>query len=296
MSALVAPGIAVAVAAAVLWGVYLFALKRYVAGVPATVLAVVVNGCALAWYAPVVAARLSPGDLPAPESLGVAGVLALAGTVLGVGAGFVLFVNALALGEVSYVTPINKVVPALVLPLELLLLGADLPPLAVVGVAVVTVAVYAANYRGGDPTEPLRRAVSARPAQLALLSAGAYAVGDVAKRAALDGVGLPPEALVVVVLGGVLLLLLPLAVRDRAGDWERPPATTFLALGLLVATAEHLTSVAFAALPASIASPVVNTQAVVAVVLGGVVLGERRLGARLVAAALAVVGVGLLAT
>ncbi len=108
----------------------------------------------------------------------------------------------------------------------------------------------------------------------------------------------------VVVVGGVLVVLLPLAVRDlralrAAGDGDGagtlPPATTFVALGLLVAGAEHLTSVAFDALPASIASPVINTQAIVAVLLGGVVLGERRLGARLVAAALAVVGVGLLA-
>ncbi|UIO99619.1 EamA family transporter [Halobaculum sp. CBA1158] len=295
MSALVAPGIAVAVAAAVLWGVYLFALKRYVAGVPATVLTVLVNACALAWYAPVALSRLSPGDVPTPATLGLGGSLALVGSVLGVGVGFVLFVNALALGEVSYVTPINKVVPAFVLPLELLLLGADLPALAFVGIAVVTVAVYVANYRGGDPTEPLRRAVTVRPAQLALLSAGAYAVGDVSKRAVLDGVGLPPEALVVVVLGGVLLVLLPLAARDWPGDRATPPATTFIALGLLVATAEHLTSVAFSLLPASVASPVVNTQAVVAVLLGGVLLGERRLGTRLVAAALAVVGVGLLA-
>ncbi len=280
-----------------LWGVYLFALKRYVAGVPATVLTVLVSACALAWYAPVALSRLSAADVPAAATLGLGGSLALVGSVLGVGAGFVLFVNALALGEVSYVAPINKVVPAFVLPLELLLLGADLPALAFVGVAVVTVAVYVANYRGGDPAEPLRRAVTARPAQLALLSAGAYAVGDVAKRAALDRVGLPPAALVVLVLGGVLLVLLPLAVRDWPGGGRRtlPTATTFVALGLLVAVAEHLTSVAFSLLPASVASPVINTQAIVAVLLGGVILKERRLGTRLVAAALAVVGVGLLA-
>ncbi|WP_277554955.1 EamA family transporter [Halobaculum limi] len=293
MTALVSPGIAVAVAAAVLWGVYIFSLKRYVSGVPATVLTVLVNVCALAWYAPVVAVRLSPSDLPDPASIGVGGVLALVGVVGGVAAGFVVYVNALAIGEVSYVTPINKIVPVFVLPMEVALLGADLPALAVAGVLVVTAAVYVANYRGGNLLEPLRRAASARPAQLALLSAVAYAVGDVGKRAVLDRVGLPPEALVVVVLGGVLLVLLPLAIRDWPS--KRPPLSTFAALGLLVATAEHLTSVAFAALPASIASPVINTQAVVAVVLGGVILGEQRLGTRLVAAALVVCGVGLLA-
>lgn len=287
------PGILVAVVAALLWGVYLFALKRHFDAYPATVLTVLVNGFALVWYAPVAATSVAPADLPSAAGLGFDGALALLGAVLGVAAGFVLFLHALALGEVSYVAPINKVVPVFVLPLEVALLAADVPPLAVAGIVVVTLAVYVANYRGGDPTEPLRRAATSRAARLALLSAAAFAVGDVAKRAVLDRVGLPPEALVPTVLGGVLLVLLPSAVRNWPA--ARPPYRGFAAVGLLVAGAEHFTSVAFAAVPASIASPIVNTQAVVAVVLGGVLLGEQRLGTRLVAAALAVAGVGLLA-
>ena len=287
------PGVVFAVAAALLWGVYLFALKRYFDAYPATVLTVLVNCSALLWYLPVVSTRVDPADLPSPGALGLGGALALVGAVLGVAVGFVLFLHALALGEVSYVAPINKVVPVFVLPLEVGLLAADVPPLAVAGIAVVTLAVYVANYRGGDPVEPLRRAATSRPARLALLSAAGFAVGDVAKRAVLDRVGLPPEALVPTVLGGVALLLLPSAVRNWPA--ERPPYARFAAVGLLVAGAEHLTAVAFARVPASIASPIVNTQAVVAVLLGGVLLGETRLGTRLVAAALAVVGVGLLA-
>jgi drug/metabolite transporter (DMT)-like permease len=50
----------------------------------------------------------------------------------------------------------------------------------------------------------------------------------------------------------------------------------------------------FADLPASLASPVINTQAVVAVGLGGVLLGEEALRIRLVAAAFAVAGVTLI--
>ena len=289
----VQPGVLFALVAALLWGVYLFALKRYFDAYPATVLTVLVNGFALVWYLPVVSTRVSPADLPAASGLGPADGLAIVGAVLGVGVGFVLFLHALALGEVSYVAPINKVVPVFVLPLEVALLAADVPPLAIAGIVVVTLAVYVANYRGGDPTEPLRRAASSRAAQLALLSAAVFAVGDVAKRAVLDQVGVPPEALVPTVLGGVVLLLLPSAVRNWPA--ERPPYRAFAAVGLLVAGAEHFTSIAFAEVPASIASPIVNTQAVVAVVLGGVLLGETRLGTRLVAAALAVVGVGLLA-
>lgn len=75
----------------------------------------------------------------------------------------------------------------------------------------------------------------------------------------------------------------------------RRDAPKFLAGGALVALGEHLTTVAFAALPASVASPVINTQAIIAVVLGGIVLGERYFRIRLVAALLAVVGVGMIA-
>ena len=58
---------------------------------------------------------------------------------------------------------------------------------------------------------------------------------------------------------------------------------------------EHLTALAFDTAPASIASLIINTQAVVAVLLGGVVPHEERLRSRLGAAAIAVVGVALIA-
>jgi drug/metabolite transporter (DMT)-like permease len=94
-------------------------------------------------------------------------------------------------------------------------------------------------------------------------------------------------------LGGVLLVVLPLAIRD----WVplRDAAPRFVLAGGLVAVAEHATSLAFSVVPASIASPIINTQAVIAVVLGGVLLREEAFGIRLAAAGLAVVGVGLIA-
>ncbi|WP_435145730.1 EamA family transporter [Halobaculum sp. P14] len=286
-------GLAAAVAAAVLWGGYLFSLKYSFSAYPASVLVVLVDVAALAWYAPVAAATVDVAALPSPAQIGWSGAAALAAIVGGVAAGYVLFIEALDGGDVSYVAPINKVVPVFVLPLEVVLLDETIPPLAVAGVVVVTAAVYVANYRGGDLAAPLRRAATSTPARLALLSAMAYAVGDVAKRAVVSDVGLPPQALVLTSLVGVPLVLLPLAVRS----WPDGPLEyrTFAAAGLVVAAAEHLTAVAFAAVPASIASPIVNTQAVVAVILGGVVLGEKHLGIRLAAAALAVVGVTMLA-
>ena len=75
----------------------------------------------------------------------------------------------------------------------------------------------------------------------------------------------------------------------------RPAAPRCVLAGGGVAVAEHATSLAFSLVPASVASPIINTQAVVAVVLGGVVLREEAFGIRLAAAGLAVVGVGLIA-
>jgi len=51
---------------------------------------------------------------------------------------------------------------------------------------------------------------------------------------------------------------------------------------------------AFSTLPASLASPVINSSAVVTVVLGGVVLGEEAMRIRLTAAGFAIAGVTLI--
>jgi drug/metabolite transporter (DMT)-like permease len=94
-------------------------------------------------------------------------------------------------------------------------------------------------------------------------------------------------------LVGVLVVVLPLALREWVpvrGDLPK-----FVVAGGGVALGEHVTSLAFQQVAASIASPIINTQAIVAVVLGGVVLRERAFATRLVAAALAVCGVGLIA-
>lgn len=56
-----------------------------------------------------------------------------------------------------------------------------------------------------------------------------------------------------------------------------------------------MTALAFSSVPASVASPIISLQAVVAVVLGGVVLDEDGLALRLAAAGSATVGVALIA-
>jgi drug/metabolite transporter (DMT)-like permease len=99
---------------------------------------------------------------------------------------------------------------------------------------------------------------------------------------------------VIALLGGMALLLAPHAARNWPDDL-RGELPKFLGAGALVAVGEHTTAVAFSLLPASIASPVINVQAVVAVLLGGVLLREEAFAFRLLAAALAVGGVTLIA-
>lgn len=282
-------GLVASVLAALLWGGYLFALKRFFSNYSASVIIVVVHSIAIAFYLPVALATV-PRD--ALEAL-VAGGPGLATIVLTNSLAFMAFIRAIEVGEISYVAPISKIVPAFVLPIEILFLGAYLSPVQVLGVALVTLAVYVANFTGGSLLEPIRYAARSRAAGFALLSAALYAVGDVGRRVTLQELALPPELLVLGLLSGMALVLSPQAVRTWGGiDGDVPK---FLAAGLLVAVAEHLTALAFSLVPASIASPIINTQAIVAVVLGGVLLDERAFRTRLVAAALAVCGVGLIA-
>ncbi|GAB3663516.1 EamA family transporter [Halopiger thermotolerans] len=286
-------GLGMAILAAVVWGLYIFVLKRSFADYPPAALTVLINAFGIAWYLPVALTEVD-GAAAALRAFGPeeAGVTAL--TVVMTAAAFVLFLEAIDEGDVSYVTPINKIVPMFVLPLEVLVLEQVLTPLEVGGVVVATLAVYVANYDPGGFFEPFRKAAASRPAQLALLSAMCYAVSDLGKRVSLQELAIPERLWVPMLLLGVAAVLLPSAVRNPPtairGDLPK-----LAVAGGMVALGEHLTTLSFAVLPASIASPVINTQAIVAVVLGGVLLGERHFRLRLVAAVLAVIGVTLIA-
>ncbi|WP_336036168.1 DMT family transporter [Halobacterium yunchengense] len=288
------PGVAYALAAAGIWGGWLFALKRYFDGVHAAVLTFFVNCSAIAWYVPFAAAT-RPGGLPALPPLDATAVAVFAATVVLGGAGFILSVYALGVGDVSYVAPIAKIVPVFVVPVEVFWLHASLEPTAVAGIAVATTAVYLANYEGGGVLEPLRRAASYRPAQLALLSAVLYAGSDVGRRLVLGDYTVPTRLWVPLFLAGIAAAVLPLALRRWPDGGVRPWLPVFLLAGAGVAVGEHVTALAFANASASVVSTLVNAQAIVAVLLGGLLLREPGLRRRLAAACLAVVGVGLIA-
>lgn len=287
-------GLVYALVAAGIWGAWLFALKRFFDGVHAAVLTFFVNCSAIAWYLPF-AYVTGPAGLPAFPSLDSTAIAVFAATVLLGGAGFILSVYALGVGDVSYVAPIAKIVPVFVVPIEVLALHARLEPTAVVGIAVATTAVYLANYEGGGLLAPFRRAVHYRPAQFALLSAVLYAGSDIGRRLVLGDYTFPTRLWVPVFLAGIALAVLPLALRRWPEGGVRPWLPVFAVAGSGVAIGEHVTALAFASAPASIVSTLVNAQAIVAVLLGCLLLGEPGLQRRLAAACLAVAGVALIA-
>ncbi len=288
-------GIGFAIVAALIWGVYLFYLKQAFVGYAASTLTVLINVFALIWYAPI--AGYSLGVSGAAEALSVfglahLGILLL--TAVTIAGAMVAFLRALAIGDVSYVAPINKIVPVFVLPIEVLVLGQFLTPLQVAGVVVATFAVYVANFQGGSLLDPLKRAASSRAAQLALLSAFFFAVSDIGKRVALQELAIPTPLWVPLLLGCVIVILLPSAIQSPPPA-RRGELLKLFGAGAFVAIGEHLTTLAFALIPASIASPIINTQAIIAVLLGGLILKEQQFGIRIVAAVLAVVGVTMIA-
>jgi drug/metabolite transporter (DMT)-like permease len=286
-------GIWYATVSALLWGGYLFGLKRYFSGFPSAVVVVAANAAGVAWYLPVV--LLWPADAPVVETAVTPAAVALVGVVLvASAAAYVALLSALSAGAVSYVAPLGKLVPVFTLPLEVLLVGERLAPSQVVGVGFATLAVYLANYQHTGLLAPLRRAATHRPAQLALGSAALYGGVDVGTRVLLQGVGVRPDVWVLVYTGGVAAVLLPVAARQWPDEFA-PAVPKFVALGAVVAVASHAMMRSFAVLPASVVSPILNTQAIVAVVLGGLLLGEDRFALRLAAGAVAVVGISLIA-
>ncbi|MFB6078962.1 MAG: EamA family transporter [Halarchaeum sp.] len=287
------PGILTAVCAALVWGGYLFLLKHRFAGYSGAVVAVVVNSLACAWYLPPALAYL--GGAPSVPAVGAWGVAVTAGTIALAAAGFVVLMVALSAGDVSLVAPISKVVPVFVLPLEVLFLDQSFGPLQVLGVGVVTAAVYLANYEDGGLVDPLRNLASSRAVQLALLSAACYGVSDVGKRVVLQSIGIPTAVWIPLALLGTAVLLAPVAYRTWPEGGIRADLPLFVGAAAAVAVARVLTAVTFSVTTASVAATVVNAQAVVAVVLGGVVLAEEGFRTRLAAAALAVGGIALIA-
>jgi drug/metabolite transporter (DMT)-like permease len=284
-------GIALSLVVAVLFGAYLYSLKRYFAAYPSPVFVVLLYAVGFPLYLPMVAIGGGP-LVPTTEPLLAMGLMVAVAALTAVA--LVSFFAAIRRGDVSYVSPIAKIVPVFVLPIEVLGLDVELSVIQIAGVVIATVAIYVANWQGGALLAPLRRAASSTAAQLALASAATFGVVDVGKRVMMQEMEIEPAMYLPVMFVAVALVLLPWALRcDWPEDWQAD-LPKFVVISAIVAYGNHAILVAFTELPASIVSPLVNLQAVVAVVLGGLLLQEQYFRTRLVAAALAVGGVAMI--
>lgn len=287
-------GVAYAGTGAVIWGVFLFYLKRHFSEYPPALVLAVTNVFSVTWFLAVASLTANRTVVDGLVSLqagdwGTAFVVVIVFSL-----GLLMLYHALAAGDVSYVAPLSKLSPAFVLPLEVIVLGHFLDSVQIVGAIIATGAVYIANYQGGGLHEPFRTAVSSRPARFALLSALLLGIVDVSQRALLQDGGIAPEVWTLIKLAGVPLVLSPIVWRNWTPSvWA--DLRKFAVAGAFVGLGEWLTALAFSTVPASVASPIISLQAVVAVVLGGIILGEDRLALRLVAAGSAALGVALIA-
>jgi drug/metabolite transporter (DMT)-like permease len=288
-------GVLWSLAAALILGVYLFVYKRSFDGLPSPVYVATVETLGLLWYALIAAVTWPAGEPLVPATFGTGEALLLVGICGAIAGANLVSMEAFKLGDVSYVAPLNKLAPAFVLPFEVALLAAAPGPLQTAGLALAVVAIYVANYEGGGLLVPFRRAAAYLPARLALLGAVLFAVGDVGVRALLSGTDLTPQAVALATFAGVAAVAIPLAYRQARWEQLRPALPGIAALAALFAAGIHLATIAFSVAAASVVSPIVNTQAIVAVLLGGVVLGEEGLSRRLGAAVVAVSGVALIA-
>nr|WP_282594608.1 EamA family transporter [Halomarina salina] len=282
-------GLVAALAAALLYGCYLAGYKQFFGDYPAMAYLSVVYAAAAGWYLPVTVPHFTKLASLALGSLGaLLGIAALTGVAIAA-----LF-EAIRWGDVSYVAPLNKLVPLFVLPLEFWFFEAGLSALQVGGVVLATAGVYAANYESGNLLDPFRRALSYRPAQLALVSAALFGVADTGKRLLLQDLALPAPLVVWTTLVAVTVVVAPLGVRQRR-RLPRRVLPFLLGVGAFIAFGNHLIAISFAELHASVASAIINAQAVVAVLLGGAVLNEGAFGQRLGAGVLTVCGVAFVA-
>ncbi|WP_229380288.1 DMT family transporter [Haloterrigena salifodinae] len=284
-------GIAFAGLAALLYGTSLFVMKRWFADYSSPTFLSITYAISMVLYLPVVVAADGP-FLPASNRVSVLGAI-FAVTALTALAMVFLF-RALRIGEVSYVSPISKIIPVFVLPLEVGLLRQQLSALQVGGVVVATIAIYVANWEGTTLLAPIKRASRSRPAQLALLSAATFAVVDVGKRVLMQELAIAPTTYVPLMFFGIAGLMGPLAIRARwPDDWWRD-LPFFVVTALVIAAGNHVVLLSFQRLPASIVSPVVNGQAIVAVILGAIFLEESHLRTRLAATGLAILGITMI--
>lgn len=291
-------GTVLAGVAMVLYGGYLVAYKRHYVGYPSLLYLGLVETSALGWYLVLSQVLGRTPVFVTPAGFGLEDAVGLAFVVGATVAAAVAGIWALQRGDVSYVAPLLRLAPPVVLAVEVGLLGVRISALQAVGLFAVTAGVYVLNWEGLEAGlfAPLARVARARPARLALGSAVLIGLADVGRRVMLADVRLAPQTLVAVTLVGLAVGTLPLGLRRWDARPRRLRAWLGIAgLGLALALADHATALALVTTPASVVVPIVSGQAVLAVVVGGEILDESAVARRTAAAVTTAAGVALVA-
>lgn len=287
---LLSTGSSYALGSALVWGTFLFYFKRYFNEYPSTVALVLTSSFGIACYLPVTAYTVWSGTPLFPSAFSLMEIIFTLITILIFSLALLTFYHAVSTGAVSVVSPISKIHPVFIVPIELFLLGTHVSVLQLFGIVLATFAVYLANYSGDGLFVPIRKLATFRPAQFGLLSAVLMALVNVSQRVLLHDIALTPQVWVLIKNGGVALLFVPIAASKWSVD-VRGNLGTFLIAGLFIATGEHLVALAYATIPASVAAPLISLQAIIAVILGGLLLGEDHFKIRLLAALVAIFGI-----
>lgn len=293
---MIGTGVGYALLAACFGGTYMLSVKRYLDGVAPSLIAVGSSLVAVALYLPVVFVTATDPIQALTLDVNRTGLAVVFTSIFLSMGGKLLFLSAIDSGEVSYVAPLGKTVPAFVLPFEILLIGVVLKPLQAVGIFVVVGGVYLTNFQKGRIYDPLVRLVTSLPAKLALGSAVVFGLNDVLQRAILQVFGVNPFLWVVLRRLGVALLLLPVVLRLDIVDIIRSRWRGFLIVGGLNVGLAHFATFSYSLLQASVASPIINAQSIVAVLLGGTLLKESAFRYRIAGAILTVAGIVLIVT
>jgi drug/metabolite transporter (DMT)-like permease len=289
-------GVVYGLTAATMLGLSSFIYKTYLSQYSVPVYITVAYSWAFIWYL-ALTTFIRPGTNSSSFEFAPLSVALLGFVVITMALGVGFSIRAVKLGELSYVAPLYNLVPLFVLPLEVVLFRQRFTLLELIGILCATAAVYAVNYESGSIVAPLTAVFARHPARLALAGAGFFALTDLAKRVTLQEVAVPPSVLVATIFFGMVVCMTPFAARRwLASEISiRSNLLLFAITGALVSVGEYAVALAFGSLPASLASPLVSFQSVVAVVLGGLVLQETDFRRRIVASFLLVCSVALIA-
>jgi len=209
---------------------------------------------------------------------------------------------ALRAGDLSHVQPLLGTLPLFVTLFGMLFLGEVPSPLAALGIALVTLGVYAVGLTaGGSALGPFRALARSRAGWFALAASAAWGLATIVHKTGIREVG-PFAWGATLALGPALVvaLAIPVVARHEGARprWDGGPRwlAFVIAAGACFAVQQIGLHLALGATQAGYVIALTSTSTLVAIALGIVVLGERSgARARVVGGVLVTVGAAIIA-